>query len=122
MKKLEAEATQNGAYLFVPRLTLSYLSYIYQAYLPRNATSYRALGPYIKYQSRKCPAGMHKGQGDGAGSSMHTGQGDGVGSGMTQARVMEPVLPLRFPLSRCVKIYVKFTEELTTPCKLKFFT
>lgn len=80
MKKLEAEATENGVYLFVPRLTLSYLSYISQAYLPRNATSYRGLGPYIDYQSRKCPAGMHTGQHDGAGSGMHTGQRDGASS------------------------------------------
>ena len=67
MKKLEAEATESGAYLFVPRLTLSYIS---QAYLPRNATSYRGLGPYIDYRWRKCPAGMHTGQCDGASSSI----------------------------------------------------
>lgn len=40
MQKLEAEAVENGAYLFVPRLTLSDIS---QAYQPRNATSYCGL-------------------------------------------------------------------------------
>lgn len=35
----------------------------------------------------------------------------------TEADVMEPVLTLLLPLSRCDTIYVKFRVELTTPFK-----
>lgn len=63
MQKLEAEAMEKGAYLFVPRLTLSYMS---QAYLPRNATSYCGFTSTIN--QKKCPTGMHRGRCDGASS------------------------------------------------------
>lgn len=75
MQKLEAEAMENGAYLFVPRLTLSYMS---QAYLLRNATSYCGFTSTIN--QKNCPTGMHTDQCDGAGSGMHTGPCDGASS------------------------------------------
>lgn len=95
MQKLEAEAMENGVYLFVPRLTLSYMS---QAYLLGMPPSYCGFTSTIN-QKKHAPQACTQTK------AMEPVQA------CTQAHVMEPVLTLVLPLSRCDKIYV--TVKLT---------